>query len=160
LKGAVANSTQKPLDLIVSFIEHWCPRGGSILDLCSGTGTALVAALQFGVSCVSVESSQEAVNLIEARFTEASERFSEDAQGNKIWTDKKTEVEKEPNDEIETTYEGKEASTDCKVCQKELLEKILKCSQCEANIHPDCAVFGRADSKKDSPFCSKECLDK
>jgi len=60
--------TQKPLALLSLLVEACCPPGGSVLDPCCGSGTALVAAAASGRGAIGFDRSAEAIAAASARL--------------------------------------------------------------------------------------------
>jgi len=67
-KGEFLNRAQKPLDVTTDLIRAGAPEGGLVLDLCGGTGTALVAADRAGRRCLYVDLDPVQVRAAAARL--------------------------------------------------------------------------------------------
>lgn len=61
--------TQKPLALLGLLIEACCPPGGTVLDPCCGSGTALAASVALGRNALGVDASRGAIALTRARLS-------------------------------------------------------------------------------------------
>lgn len=70
LRGKAVHSTQKPVELLVPLVEYACARGGLVLDLFAGSGSALVAARSCGRRAIGIEAD-------EAQIEEAAKRLSQ-----------------------------------------------------------------------------------
>jgi len=53
--GNKLHPTQKPLPVLLPLVETFCPRGGTLLDPFSGSGSSLLAAKTLGCSYVGIE---------------------------------------------------------------------------------------------------------
>ncbi len=62
--------TQKPLALLDLLVRACCPPGGTVLDPCCGSGTALVAAVMGGRSAVGCDATEHAVEVAHGRLAE------------------------------------------------------------------------------------------
>ncbi|MBA4028138.1 MAG: hypothetical protein C0475_03180 [Planctomyces sp.] len=60
--------TQKPLALLSLLVRACCPPGGTVLDPCCGSGTALVAAVESGRDAVGIDQSPSAAELTARRL--------------------------------------------------------------------------------------------
>lgn len=60
--------TQKPLALLQMLVGACCPPGGTVLDPCCGSGTALVAAAQLGRAWVGGDLNPDAVEIARKRL--------------------------------------------------------------------------------------------
>lgn len=70
MHASAINETEKPVALLESLIEYACPPGGLVLDLFSGSASALIAARQIGRRAIGFE-------LRESQFRRASLRLSQ-----------------------------------------------------------------------------------
>lgn len=78
--GRVINIYQKPRFLLDWVIGHFSYPGDWILDLCSGSGTALASALSLGRHCISVESDYRQYVALQSRVLElGSTKYADDA---------------------------------------------------------------------------------
>lgn len=62
--------TQKPLALLELLVKACCPPGGTVLDPCCGSGTALVAAAKNGRNAIGFDINPDAIAVARARFAE------------------------------------------------------------------------------------------
>lgn len=53
--GNKLHPTQKPLSVLLPLIETFCPKGGTVLDPFSGSGSSLLAARSLGRSFLGIE---------------------------------------------------------------------------------------------------------
>jgi DNA modification methylase len=65
------NPCQKPMRLMIELIEKFSKQGEMILDLCSGTGTTVVACAVTNRSCTSLETDELQFRLIPRRLQSA-----------------------------------------------------------------------------------------
>jgi DNA modification methylase len=65
------NPCQKPMLLIMKIIHEFSKIGNNVLDLCSGTGTAVVACMLLNRNCTSVENEQIHFSLLPSRVNVA-----------------------------------------------------------------------------------------
>jgi site-specific DNA-methyltransferase (adenine-specific) len=64
--------TQKPLALLDLLVRACCPKGGTVLDPCCGSGTTLVAAVQAGRQAIGVDKNPDAVAIATARLNNSA----------------------------------------------------------------------------------------
>jgi DNA modification methylase len=74
---SVLNPCQKPWRLIQRFIEYFTVPNDSVLDLCSGSGTAAVACFLSNRNCVSIESDPVQFLSMPKRLVSAQSRIRE-----------------------------------------------------------------------------------
>jgi DNA modification methylase len=67
----VGYPTQKPIALLELLVGACCPPGGTVLDPCCGSGTALVAAARLGRRWRGCDDNPEAVRIAHARLAAA-----------------------------------------------------------------------------------------
>ncbi len=60
--------TQKPLRLLEVLIESLCPKGGTVMDPCCGSGTTAVAAQRSGRTWIAIDESDAAIELATGRL--------------------------------------------------------------------------------------------
>ena len=60
--------TQKPLALLTTLVGAFCPKGGTLLDPCCGSGTTLVAARSLGRHALGFDVNPDAVRLARSRL--------------------------------------------------------------------------------------------
>lgn len=118
------NVCQKPVDLYVQIIERYTSPGDAVLDLCSGTCAALVAAMQLKRHCLSVDCTQYQVqqaihrvnkiaSALQAGGSEAEEAIAvEEGQETNLDSMEIEEVEEEEEErqesQMQETEEGAE----------------------------------------------------
>lgn len=67
-REATGYPTQKPLALLARLIECFTDPGDTVVDLCCGSGTTLVAAQQSGRKAIGIDASAQAVSLASERL--------------------------------------------------------------------------------------------
>lgn len=134
------NSAQKPLMLLQYLIHRHSNPGSWILDLCSGTGTALLAAMTTGRNCTAVELSIQSCVNIDARvaafnFNENTVEI-EDIEDILLDSDDEKKAE-EPKSPIHKTNL-------CSSCSSELLSNSgsFCMFSCGATVCSNCANNG------------------
>lgn len=80
MHGRAINATEKPVPLFEPLITYGCPPGGTIADLFSGSGAALVAARNLGRRGVGYETREEQAELTAKRLAHAPLIFGEQDQ--------------------------------------------------------------------------------
>lgn len=60
--------TQKPVGLLKTLIDEYCPKGGNVLDLYGGSGSTLIACAETGRTCYMMELSKDYVDIIQKRY--------------------------------------------------------------------------------------------
>ena len=68
-----------PIDLLEIPIKATCPRDGIVLDPFVGTGSAVVAGLQFGCRAIGIDISEEYLDIAHRRIMGMQAKFSNDA---------------------------------------------------------------------------------
>ena len=71
-----------PIDLLEIPIKATCPKDGVVLDPFVGTGSAVVAGLQFGRRAIGIDISEEYLDTAYQRIAKTLVRFSDDAAPN------------------------------------------------------------------------------
>ena len=64
--------TQKPVEIIKHLVEYSCPPGGRLLDPFAGSGTALLAARDLGMSAVGIEINERYCEIAARRLSQRS----------------------------------------------------------------------------------------
>lgn len=70
VNGRPVHPNEKPIPLLKMLIEHYCPKGGAILDPFMGSGTSMLAARDMGSPGVGIE-------LTEGHYATALSRFKQ-----------------------------------------------------------------------------------
>lgn len=73
-REATGYPTQKPLALLARLIECFSDPGDTVMDLCCGSGTTLVAAQQLGRHAIGIDASADAVAVAKQRLKYLPER--------------------------------------------------------------------------------------
>ena len=69
--GEVVNPTEKPVVLLRAFINSFCPKLSHVVDLCSGSGSAAVAAASLGFGSFSCDLRESQFEAAQARLRDA-----------------------------------------------------------------------------------------
>ena len=67
--GVAINSTQKPIALIRALMWRQCPKGRSVVDLCSGSGSVACAAASLGSPSFSVDIRRNQIDGAKSRLS-------------------------------------------------------------------------------------------
>jgi len=70
-REAVGYPTQKPLALLARLVECFTDPGDTVVDLCCGSGTTLVAAQKADRKAIGVDASEEAIKVAKQRLARA-----------------------------------------------------------------------------------------
>ena len=70
-KKRTEHPTQKPLEIIRTWVENSCPEGGIVLDPFMGSGTTGVACVQTGRNFIGIEIEPKYFEIAEKRIAEA-----------------------------------------------------------------------------------------
>ena len=128
MHNKVLNPAQKPFEAIKTVVETYCAPGEVVLDLFAGTGQVARAAVELGISSVSVDKDEIQIGFLREFLQKAS---TSDISS--------TAVYQYCNQCTEVIAEG---------------EGELICSSCSKPMHKKCAVQG--NSEKDI-YCSIIC---
>ena len=154
---AVANNVSNPAQKSVSFeksmLMRHCPPGQTVLSLCCGSGTTVIAAAELGLSCIAIDNDPDQVMLARHRL----QMWLVDADKKKAAAAAKPKTDASADDDQPAagTQDGDVVPEGaCQGCQKPCYKADPTCSKCRECVHlACCGSASSADGKIVCPKC-------
>jgi hypothetical protein len=156
-KTEVINPTEKPYELLAHLISRFSKTGDTVLDLCSGSGSAAEAAIRLGRNIVSIEIDPRQYRGIIQRL-----RTLDESETDGIDPGKDNLAEKPGIPDSALQVPTITQFTHCIVCAELVLATATEeeasegCFVCTGVLHVKCAMNPKAEKK----VYSKECEEK